>query len=196
MEGLNFFAVFFSAVFTGNILLTFYLGMSSFDTVSRQIRTSVDLGLIVIFVMTFTSVINYFLYQFILIPYNLEYLRYLIFIFVIAIFIQLLGIILKGISGNLYMKLGIFLPIIKVNCAVLGVSLFMVIRKYNFWNTLAYGSGSGVGWFLAIVAMAGIREQIDPNKLPKGLEGAGISLIIAGIMSMAFMGLSGMVNIN
>ena len=194
--GLGFFAIFFAAAFTSNILLTLYLGMCSFIAVSKQVKTAVGLGLAVIFVMTFTSAINYLIYRYLLLPYKLDYLKYIVFIMVIAAFVQLVEMLIERVSEQLYLALGIFLPLITVNCAILGVSLFMVIRNYSFFNTLAYGSGSGVGWFIAIVAMSGIREKMAANKLPKGLEGAGIALVIAGIMSMAFMGFTGMINLN
>jgi Na+-transporting NADH:ubiquinone oxidoreductase subunit E len=196
MNFLSAFAIFFAAIFTNNILLTNYLGMCSFLAVSRKVDTSVGLGLAVTFVMTFTSAINWLVYHFILIPLDLVYLRYIIFIVIIAAFVQLVEMIIERVSDILYASLGIFLPLITVNCSILGVSLFMVIRDYTFINSIAYGLGSGIGWFLAIIAMAGIREKMDRSRIPNGLEGAGIALIIAGIMAMAFVGFSGMLNLS
>jgi Na+-transporting NADH:ubiquinone oxidoreductase subunit E len=190
------FAIFFAAIFTSNILLTLYLGMCSFLAVSRQVKTAVGLGLAVIFVITTTSALNWFVFHYILVPFNLVYLKYIVFIVVIAAFVQIVEMIIERVSEKLYNALGIFLPLITVNCAILGVSLFMVIRKYTFTASIAYGAGSGIGWMLAIIAMAGIRQNMKRSRIPKGLEGAGITLIIAGIMSMAFMGFTGMISIN
>ncbi len=188
-------AVFFAAVFTNNILLTNYLGMCSFLSVSREIKTSVGLGIAVTFVMATTTILNWLAYTFILQPFQLEYLRFIVFIIIIAAFVQLVEMIIERVSEGLYAALGIFLPLITVNCAILGVSLFMVIRDYNLITSFFYGLGSGLGWFLAIMAMAGIRQKLARAKVPPGLEGAGITLIIAGMMALAFMGFSGMINI-
>jgi Na+-transporting NADH:ubiquinone oxidoreductase subunit E len=188
-------AIFFAAVFTNNILLTNYLGMCSFLAVSREVKTSVGLGAAVVFVMTFTSVLNWLVYYLVLIPLGLGHFRFIVFIIVIAAFVQVVEMIIERVSEPLYNALGIFLPLITVNCAILGVSLFMLIRDYTFAQSLFYGFGSGVGWMVAILAMAGIRQNMKRSKVPKGLEGAGITLIIAGIMALAFMGFSGMISI-
>ncbi|MBU1240674.1 NADH:ubiquinone reductase (Na(+)-transporting) subunit E [Myxococcota bacterium] len=190
------FAIFFAAIFTSNILLTLYLGMCSFLAVSKQVKTAFGLGLAVIFVMVATSALNWLVYYYLLVPFDLLYLKYIVFIIVIAAFVQIVEMIIERLSERLYNALGIFLPLITVNCAILGVSLFMVIRKYNFVASVAYGTGSGIGWMLAIIAMAGIRQTMVRSRIPKGLEGAGITLIIAGIMSMAFMGFTGMIPLN
>ncbi len=194
-QGVAFYAIFFAAIFTNNILLTNYLGMCSFLAVSREVNTSVGLGSAVIFVMTATSVLNWLAYQYILIPLDMIYLRFIVFIVIIAAFVQLVEMIIERVSEKLYSSLGIFLPLITVNCAILGVSLFMVIRKYTFISSFFYGMGSGIGWAIAIVAMAGIRQKMARSRVPRGLAGAGITLIIAGIMALAFMGFSGMINI-
>lgn len=188
-----FLAVFFSAVFTNNILLTNYLGMCSFLGASREIKTAAGLGTAVVFVMTATSALNWIVYYFILVPFGLEYLRFIIFIVVIAAFVQVAEMVIERTSQRLYQALGIFLPLITVNCAILGVSLFMIIRSYSFWQSLAYGAGSGAGWAMAILAMAGIRQKMAKSKIAPGLEGAGIALIIAGIMALAFVGFNGMI---
>jgi Na+-transporting NADH:ubiquinone oxidoreductase subunit E len=193
--GIAFYAIFFAAIFTNNILLTNYLGMCSFLAVSREVSTSEGLGGAVIFVMTATSMLNWLAYQYILIPLGLVYLRYIVFIVIIAAFVQLVEMVIERISDKLYASLGIFLPLITVNCAILGASLFMVIRNYSFVNSVFYGMGSGIGWTIAIIAMAGIRQKMARSRVPKGLTGAGITLIIAGIMALAFMGFSGMIKI-
>jgi Na+-transporting NADH:ubiquinone oxidoreductase subunit E len=185
------FAIFFAAIFTENILLARFLGMCSFLAVSRQIKTAVGLGAAVIFVLVCTSGLNWIMFQ-VLEYFGLGYLRFIVFIIVIAAFVQLVEMAIERVSPVLYYALGIFLPLITVNCAILGVSLFMVIREYNLVNAVAYGAGSGIGWALAIVAMAGIREKINKRgRIPHGLEGPGITLIIAGIMALGFVGLSG-----
>ncbi len=190
------FAVFFASIFTGNILLTNYLGMCSFLSVSKELKTSTGLGVAVIFVMATTTPLNWLVYQYLLIPFGLEYLRFIVFIIVIAAFVQLTEMVIERYSEPLYQSLGIFLPLITVNCAILGVSLFMVIREYSFLTSFLFGLGSGIGWFIAIIAMAGIRQKLKNAKIPPGLEGPGITLIIAGFMAMAFMGFSGMIAIS
>ncbi|MDW7660823.1 MAG: Rnf-Nqr domain containing protein [Bacillota bacterium] len=187
--------IFFASIFTNNMILANFLGMCSFIAVSGEIRTSLSLGQAVTFVLAATNVLNYFIYHNILVPLGLEYLRFIIFIVVIAAFVQLVEMIIERYFETLYYSLGIFLPLITVNCAILGVSLFMIIRDYNLIQSFAFGVGSGLGWTLAIVAMAGIRNRLKGAKIPKGLEGPGITLIITGIMALAFLGFSGIVQI-
>jgi len=190
---LNAFIIFFAAIFTSNILLTNFLGMCSFLSVSKEVESSIGLGMAVTFVMTVTSAINYVVYHYILVPLDIIYLQYIIFIIVIAAFVQLTEMVLERFSPLLYYSLGIFLPLITVNCAILGVSLFMIIRNYGFLQAVAYGAGSGLGWLLAILALAGIRQRVKDKYVPAGLVGAGLSLIITGIMALAFVGFSGIV---
>jgi len=195
MESLSPWVLFFASIFTGNILLVYFLGMCSFLSVSKQVKTSLGLGLAVTFVLTITSALNYIVYYFVLEPLGIEYLRYIAFIVVIAAAVQLLEMIIERFSEVLYLNLGIFLPLITVNCAILGVSLFMVIRKYTFIQSIMFGAGSGLGWLLAILAMAGIRSRLMEQRIPVALRGPGIALIITGIMAMAFIGFSGIVQI-
>lgn len=187
--------IFFASIFTSNMIFSNFLGMCSFIAVSKKIETATGLGIAVTFVLTVTTVINYFLYK-LVVMFNIEYLRYIIFIISIAAFVQVLEMILEKYVPNLYYALGIFLPLITVNCAILGVSLFMVIREYNFLQTVGFAIGSGLGWMLAIVSMAGIRSKIKENSIPEGLRGFPITLIITGIMAMAFIGFSGIVQIS
>jgi Na+-transporting NADH:ubiquinone oxidoreductase subunit E len=187
--------IFISAAFTDNILLARFLGMCSCLGVSKKVNTSVGLGLAVTFVTASTAALNHLVYQYILVPLGLEYLRLITFIIVIAAFVQLVEMVVERISLKLYFALGIFLPLITVNCAILGVSLFMLNKPYGFLQTFAFGLGGGFGWFLAITMIGGIREKISEAALPKGLEGPGITLIIIGIMSLAFVGFSGMIKI-
>ena len=195
MIEINPLVLFFASIFTNNMIMSNFLGMCSFIAVSSEIKTSLSLGQAVTFVLAATSVLNYFVYHLILVPLGLEYLRFIVFIIVIAAFVQLVEMIIERYFESLYYSLGIFLPLITVNCAILGVSLFMIIREYNMIQSFAFGVGSGLGWTLAIVAMAGIRKKIRTAKIPKGLEGAGITLIITGIMALAFLGFSGIVQI-
>ena len=181
----------FAAVFTGNILLTTFLGMCPFLAVSREVRAAVGLGIAVVFVMTFTSLLNWIAYRYVLVPLELKFFRFILFIIIIATFVQFVEMVLERYSPVLYQNLGIFLPLITVNCAILGASLFMVIRDYTFIVTVGYGFGSGVGWMLAIVAMAGIRQKMTVARVPQGLQGPGITLIVAGLMALAFIGFTG-----
>jgi Na+-transporting NADH:ubiquinone oxidoreductase subunit E len=195
MQSLSPWVLFFASIFTGNILLTYFLGMCSFLSVSKQIKTAMGLGLAVTFVLTITAAINHVVYFQILEPLKIEYLRYIVFIITIAATVQFIEMFIERYSETLYLNLGIFLPLITVNCAILGVSLFMVIRRYTFVQSVFFGAGSGLGWLLAILAMAGIRERLNEKKIPPALHGPGIALIITGIMAMAFIGFSGMVQI-
>jgi len=186
----------FSAVFTGNILLTTFLGMCPFLAVSREVRAAVGLGIAVVFVMTFTTLLNWLAYRYVLVPLELEFFRFILFIIIIATFVQFVEMVLERYSPVLYQNLGIFLPLITVNCAILGASLFMVIREYTFVVTVGYGFGSGVGWMLAITAMAGIRQKMAVTRIPRGLQGPGITLITAGLMALAFIGFTGVLQGN
>lgn len=192
---LNPMVIFVASIFTSNMILANFLGMCSFIAVSKEIPTSLGLGQAVTFVLAGTGIINWLLYHYVLVPFNLEYLRFIIFIISIAAFVQLVEMFLERYIPNLYYSLGIFLPLITVNCAIFGVSLFMIIRDYSFLQSLAFSIGSGVGWTMAIVALAGIRQKIKNAPIPKGLKGPGITLIITGLMAMAFIGFSGIVQI-
>jgi len=187
--------IFASAAFTDNILLSRFLGMCSCLGVSKKVDTSLGLGLAVVFVTTCTAGLDYLAYYYILVPFNLTYLMLVTFIAIIAAFTQLTEMIMEKYSPKLYYALGIFLPLIAVNCAILGISIFMLVKPYSFPEALMYGAGGGFGWFVAIVLIGGIREKINEKNLPPGLEGPGITLIILGIMSLAFIGFSGMIKI-
>lgn len=185
------FLLFWAAIFTSNILLTNFLGMCSYLSVSKEVESSMGLGIAVTFVLVFTTALNWLAYRYLLVPLEVEYLQYIVFIIIIAAFVQLLELLMERYVPALYFTLGIFLPLITVNCAIFGVSLFMVIRNYNFIQSVAYGLGSGLGWLLAILMLAGIRTKLREKMIPIGLQGAGISLIITGIMALAFIGFSG-----
>lgn len=195
MNDINPFVILMASIFTNNMILSNFLGMCSFIAVSNEIKTSLGLGQAVTFVLGATSVINYLVYHYLLVPYGLEYLRFIVFIIIIAAFVQLVEMVVERYTPTLYYSLGIFLPLITVNCAILGVSLFMVIRSYTLIQSFFFGVGSGLGWTLAIVALAGIKKKIRNAPIPKGLEGPGITLIITGLMALAFIGFSGIARI-
>lgn len=185
------FVVCISAVFTQNILLSYFLGMCSFLAVSRQVKAAMGLGAAVTFVMVSTCLLNWIVYYHVLVPMGLEYFRLIVFIIVIAAFVQFVEMVIERYSPVLYQTLGIFLPLITVNCAILGTSLFMLIRQYSFIVTIGYSLGSGLGWWLAILAMAGIRQKLALSRIPAGLQGPGIALLIAGMMALGFIGFTG-----
>jgi Na+-transporting NADH:ubiquinone oxidoreductase subunit E len=190
-----------NSVFVGNILLAYFLGMCSFLAVSRNIQTATGLGFAVIFVLSITTPANWLVYNFFLAPgalawaglpeVNLSFLRLILFIAVIAAMVQAVEMIIDRYSPALYTALGVFLPLITVNCAILGASLFMVERDYTFVESVVFGVGSGTGWMLAIVSMAAIMRKLRYANVPKGLQGFGISMITTGLIAMAFMIFSG-----
>lgn len=184
-----------AAVFTNNILLTNFLGMCSFIACSGQIRTAVGLGTAVTFVLTTTTMLNFAIYHFILIPLGLDHLTFIVFIAVIAAFVQFVEMFVERFSPRLYFALGIFLPLITVNCAILGASLFMVIRKYSFTQSVGFGFGAGLGWAVAIILMAGLKQKMKYSNIPEPFRGVPIAMIVTCVLAMAFMGFAGMVSI-
>jgi len=188
-------AILIAAIFTSNILLTNFLGMCSFLACSRQVGTAVGLGTAVIFVMVCTTAINWCIYTYALVPQELDHLWFIIAIAVIAAFVQFVEMFVERFSPKLYHALGIFLPLITVNCAILGASLLMITRHYGFWQSMAFGLGGGLGWMLAIVLIAGLRQKMTYSDVPQPFKGVAIVMIITGIMAMIFMGFAGMVKI-
>lgn len=184
-----------AAVFTNNILLTNFLGMCSFIACSGQIATAVGLGTAVTFVMTVTAMINYAIHHFILVPLELTHLQFIVFIAVIAAFVQLVEMFIERFSPKLYFALGIFLPLITVNCAILGASLFMINRNYGFVQSVGFGFGAGLGWAVAIILMAGLRQKMRYSNVPQPFKGVPIAMIVTCVLAMAFMGFAGMVSI-
>ena len=181
--------IFFASIFTNNILLANYLGMCPFISVSRQLKASAGLGGAVIFVITCTTAINYLVYHYVLTPFGLTHLQYIAFIVVIAAFVQFVEMVIDRVSPALYYTLGIFLPLITVNCAILGVNLFAIIRDYDFIRSVAFGAGSGVGWTMAILALGGIRERMEKAPVPETLFGSAQAFIIVGIMDRVLQGM-------
>jgi len=193
MEYLN---LFIKAAFIDNMVLAYFLGMCSYLAVSKSVNTAFGLGLAVIFVLGITMPINWVISEYLLsesgpLGMDLTFLRFILFIAVIASMVQLVEMIVEKVSPALYNSLGIFLPLITVNCAILGGSLFMVSREYNFGESVAFGLGSGFGWFLAILAIAAIREKIRYSNVPPALRGLGMAFILTGLMGIAFMSLMG-----
>lgn len=190
-------SLFVESVFVGNILLAYFLGMCSYLSVSGNLQTSFGLGVAVTFVITITTPANWLLYHYLLAPgalawagipdLDLGFLKLVLFIATIAGMVQVVEMVIDRYSQRLYSSLGVFLPLITVNCAILGTSLFMEERRYSFSETLVYGFGSGIGWLLAIVAMATIMKKLRYADVPEGLKGFGISMIVTGLMAMAFM---------
>jgi Na+-transporting NADH:ubiquinone oxidoreductase subunit E len=195
------FSLFINSVFIGNILLAYFLGMCSFIAVSKKIQTASGLGFAVIFVLAITTPLNWLIYHGLLAPgalswlglpdIDLSFLKFITFIAVIAALVQAVEMIIDKFSPVLYASLGVFLPLIAVNCAILGTSLFMVERNYSFIESIVFGAGSGTGWMLAIVSMAAIRKKLAYADVPRGLDGFGITMIVAGLMAMTFMMFSG-----
>ncbi len=187
--------IFFASILTSNMILSNFLGMCSYISISGEYKTASGLGKSVTLVMLVTTLINYAVYHVIIVPFGLEYLQYIVFIMIIAASVQIIEMAMDRYLPDLHVKLGIFLPLITVNCAILGTTLFMVIRDYNLLQSAFFGFGSGLGWWLAISMLAAIREQMAKTKLPRGLAGPGIAFIITGIMAIAFIGFSGIFNI-
>ena len=187
--------IFVASIFTSNMILNNFLGMCSYLSLSTEYKTANGLGMAVTLVLVLTTAINWLVYTYIIVPPDLYYLQYIIFIMVIAALVQILEMGMDRYTPDLHAKLGIFLPLITVNCAILGVTLFMVIRHYSFVQSLLFALGSGLGWWLAINMLAAIREKLANTKLPPGVKGPALSFIITGIMAMAFIGFSGIFTI-
>ncbi|NOX25597.1 MAG: NADH:ubiquinone reductase (Na(+)-transporting) subunit E [Deltaproteobacteria bacterium] len=194
--------IIFRSIFIENMPLSFFLGMCTFLAISKKVKTAVGLGAAVLVIMVITLPINNLVLNYVLKPgalawagqpnIDLTFLGYLIYIGIIAAVVQILEMFLDRFMPALYNTLGIYLPLLTVNCAIFGASLFMVQRNYNFLESAAYGFGAGAGFFLAVVALAGIREKLEYADPPGGLRGLGLTFITAGLMALAFMGLAGM----
>ena len=199
METLN---LFVRSIFIDNMVFAFFFGMCSYIAVSKSVKTAIGLGAAVVFVQTMTIPLNYLLNKYVLAPnalvegVDLSFLTFIVFIAVIASFVQLVEMVVEKFSPSLYNQLGIFLPLIAVNCAIMGGSLFMQQKVVageisSLWQSVVYGLGSGLGWAIAIIMMAAIRERLQYSHIPAGLKGPGIAFIITGLMGIAFMIFSG-----
>ena len=185
--------IFISAVFVNNIVLSQFLGICPFLGVSKKINTAVGMTGAVAFVMTISTIFTYVIQKTVLKPYNIEFLRTITFILIIAALVQLVEIILKKVSPVLYQALGVYLPLITTNCVILGVALLVIKKDYNLVQSVVFAISTAIGFGLALVLFAGIREQLSMVKLPKGMEGIPAALITAGLLAMAFMGFAGIV---
>ena len=183
--------IFISAIFVNNIVLSQFLGICPFLGVSKKVDTAMGMGAAVAFVLTLATIVTFLVQKFVLDPFSLGYLQTLAFILVIAALVQMVEIILKKVSPALYQALGVFLPLITTNCAVLGIALTNVQNSYNFIESVVAGLGTALGFTIAIVIMAGIRERIEYNDVPESFKGMPIVLLTAGLMSIAFFGFSG-----
>ena len=183
--------IFITAIFVNNIVFSQFLGICPFLGVSKKISTATGMGAAVTFVLTLSTIVTYLLQVYVLDPNGLGYLQTLVFILVIAALVQMVEIVLKKVSPPLYQALGIFLPLITTNCAVLGVAILVIQKEFSLLQSIAYAFSTAVGFAVALIVFAGIREQLELVNLPKGVRGISIVLITAGLISLAFMGFSG-----
>ncbi|MBR2502272.1 MAG: electron transport complex subunit RsxA [Rikenellaceae bacterium] len=189
----SYFAIIIGAIFVNNIVLSQFLGICPFLGVSSKVETSLGMSAAVTFVMAITAVVAWSLQKYVLAPLNIEYMQTIVFILVIAALVQMVEIVLKKVSPALYQALGIFLPLITTNCAVLGVAILLVQEQYNLLQSVVYSVSIALGFGLALVLFAGIRERLELEEVPEAFRGTPIALITAGILAMAFMGFSGLV---
>ncbi len=191
--GISIFALIIGAIFVNNVVLAQFLGICPFLGVSKDVKSSVGMGGAVLFVMLLATLVTWLLYTYVLAPLNLQYLQTIAYILVIASLVQMVEIVLKKIAPSLYQALGVFLPLITTNCAVLGVALLVIQKDMNLLNSIIYASSIAVGFTLAMVIFAGLREHLELTGIPKAMKGIPIALITAGILAMAFMGFGGLV---
>ena len=183
--------IFITAIFVNNIVLSQFLGICPFLGVSKKVSTASGMGLAVTFVLTLATIVTYLIQKFVLDPNGLAYLQTIAFILVIASLVQMVEIILKKVSPSLYQALGVFLPLITTNCCILGVAILVIQKDYNLLQGVVYAVSTALGFYLAMVIFAGLREQLSMTKVPKAMDGMPIALVTAALLSMAFMGFSG-----
>ncbi len=183
--------IFISAIFVNNIVLSQFLGICPFLGVSKKIDTAIGMSAAVAFVLTLATIVTYLVQKLVLDPFNIQYLQTIAFILVIAALVQMVEIIMKKVSPSLYQALGIFLPLITTNCAVLGVAILVIQKDYNLLESVVYAFSTALGFGLALTVFAGMREQLSLVSIPKGMRGMAIVLVTAGLLSLAFMGFSG-----
>lgn len=184
--------IFISAIFVNNIVLSQFLGICPFLGVSQKVNTSLGMSAAVAFVMTLATIVTYIVQMNVLNPFGLQYLQTIVFILVIAALVQMVEIILKKVSPALYQALGIFLPLITTNCAVLGVAILVIQKDFTLMKSVVYAFSTAIGFGLALVVFAGIREQLSMVKIPRGMQGMSIVLVTAGLLALSFMGFSGL----
>ena len=188
---MEFLLIFISAIFVNNIVLSQFLGICPFLGVSKKIDTALGMGMAVAFVLTLSIIVTYLVQKTVLVPFGLEYLQTIVFVLIIAALVQIVEIVLKKVSPVLYQALGIFLPLITTNCAVLGVAILVIQKNFTLMQSIVYAFSTAVGFSLALVVFAGLREQLSLVNVPKGMRGVSIVLVTAGLLSLAFMGFSG-----
>ena len=190
---LSYFAIIIGAIFVNNVVFAQFLGICPFLGVSSKVDTSIGMGAAVTFVMALASIVAWSIQTFILVPLQIEYMQTIVFILVIAALVQMVEIVLKKVSPSLYQALGIFLPLITTNCAVLGVAILMIQKEFNLLQSFTYSVATAIGFAMALVLFAGIRERLELDGVPAAFKGNPIALITAAILAMAFMGFSGLV---
>jgi electron transport complex protein RnfA len=190
---LSYFAIIIGAIFVNNVVFAQFLGICPFLGVSSKVNTSLGMGAAVTFVMALASIVAWSIQTFILVPLQIEYMQTIVFILVIAALVQMVEIVLKKVSPSLYQALGIFLPLITTNCAVLGVAILMIQKEFNLLQSFTYAVATAIGFAMALVLFAGIRERLELDGVPAAFKGNAIALITAAILAMAFMGFSGLV---
>ena len=189
---ISIFALIIGAIFVNNVVLAQFLGICPFLGVSKDVKSSLGMGGAVLFVMLLATLVTHLLYTYVLVPFDLKYLQTIAYILVIAGLVQMVEIVLKKIAPALYQTLGVFLPLITTNCAVLGVAILVVQKDMNLFQSIVYSASIAVGFTLALVIFAGLREQMELTGTPKGMKGVPIALVTAGILAMAFMGFNGL----
>jgi Na+-translocating ferredoxin:NAD+ oxidoreductase subunit A len=190
---MDFITIIILALLVNNVVLAQFLGICPFLGVSNKVSTSMGMGAAVVFVMSLANLVTYLIQNFILVPLHIEFMQTITFILVIAFLVQVVELIMKKSAPSLYQALGIYLPLITTNCAVLGIAILSVQKNYSLVSSVVYASATAVGFTLALVLLAGIREQLELNGYPKGMKGFPLTLITAGLLSLAFMGFSGLV---
>ena len=190
---MSYLMIFIVAIFVNNIVLSQFLGICPFLGVSKKISTALGMGFAVMFVMTLSAIVTFLIYYKLLVPNNLTFMITVVFILVIASLVQMVEIILKKVSPPLYQALGIFLPLITTNCAVLGIAILLVQKEYNLGESVVFATATAIGFSLALVLFAGLRERLEMEDIPAAMKGMPIALLTAGILAMAFMGFSGLV---
>ncbi len=188
---ITYISIFITAIFVNNIVLAQFLGICPFLGVSKKVSTAIGMGAAVTFVMTIATIVTYLLQKYLLDAAGLQFMQTIIFILVIAALVQMVEIILKKVSPPLYQALGVFLPLITTNCAILGVAILVIQKDYNLIESVVFAISTAIGFTLAMVLFAGIREQLSTTKVPKAMQGIPIALVVAGLLAMAFMGFSG-----
>ncbi len=190
---MEYFVIIIGSIFVSNIVLTQFLGICPFVGVSNKLSTSIGMGGAVIFVLTLATMVTWIIQYYVLNPFGLEFMQTIVFILVIAALVQMVEIILKKVSPPLYQALGVFLPLITTNCAVLGVAILTIQKHFNLLEGVTFAAANAIGFTMALVIFSGIREHLDLMEVPKGMRGVPIALVTAGILALAFMGFTGMV---